>query len=130
MMNCLIDPNDNDMWLEAINGKYYGGKPFERQDWDMLLGHCQVCRSLYVTRSPNTSLCFPKRVMTIDFWRWSMFSGAIMTNFIYPVRPYAIFQPVHLPQSSSLPIPKQKSSSQTALSTLGLLHALEPFESR
>lgn len=42
MMNTLIDPNDNDMWLEAINGKYFGGRPFEKHDWDMLLGHCQV----------------------------------------------------------------------------------------
>ena len=41
-MNCMIDPNDNDMWLEAIHGKYYGGKPFTRREWDMLLGHCQV----------------------------------------------------------------------------------------
>ncbi|KAI9670587.1 MAG: hypothetical protein M1831_005807 [Alyxoria varia] len=44
MMNTMIDPNDNDMWLEAINGKYFGSKPFTRREWDMLLGHCQaVC---------------------------------------------------------------------------------------
>ena len=41
-MNTLIDPNDNDMWLQAINGKYFGGRPFTKREWDMLLGHCQV----------------------------------------------------------------------------------------
>lgn len=44
MMNTMIDPNDNDMWLEAIKGKWFGGKPFTKTEWDMLLGHCQaVC---------------------------------------------------------------------------------------
>lgn len=42
MMNTMIDPNDNDTWLEAINGKFFGGKPFTKTDWDQLLGHCQV----------------------------------------------------------------------------------------
>lgn len=38
----MIDPTDNDMWLDAINGKYHGGVPFSKTEWDMLLGHCQV----------------------------------------------------------------------------------------
>lgn len=42
MMNTLIDPNDNDMWIDAINGKFFGGKPFTKREWDQLLGHCQV----------------------------------------------------------------------------------------
>lgn len=44
MMNTMIDPRDSDMWVEAIKGKYFGGRKFTRQDWDQLLGHCQaVC---------------------------------------------------------------------------------------
>jgi len=30
------------MWLEALKGKYEGGKPFQRKDWDQLLGHCMA----------------------------------------------------------------------------------------
>lgn len=42
MFNLMIDPSDNDMWMDAIKGKYYGGKPFTKTEWDQLLGHCQV----------------------------------------------------------------------------------------
>lgn len=42
MFNLMIDPRDNEMWVDAIKGKYFGGKPFEKEDWDQLLGHCQV----------------------------------------------------------------------------------------
>jgi len=45
MFNLMIDPDDNDMWIDAINGKFFshlGHKPFEKKDWDQLLGHCQV----------------------------------------------------------------------------------------
>lgn len=41
MMSTIMDPNDNDMWLEVI-GKFFGGKSFEKEDWDQLLGHCQA----------------------------------------------------------------------------------------
>ena len=36
------NPRDAEMWVEALKGKYEGGKPFERKDWDQLLGHCMV----------------------------------------------------------------------------------------
>jgi len=42
MFNLMIDPSDNDMWMDALKGKYYGGKPFTKTEWDQLLGHCQV----------------------------------------------------------------------------------------
>ncbi len=53
MMNLMIDPSDNDMWMDAINGKFFGGKPFSKQEWDMLLGHCQV-------NWPRSRLTFPR----------------------------------------------------------------------
>ena len=43
MANVLSNPVEADMWTEAINAKFFGkGKPFGREEWDQLLGHCQV----------------------------------------------------------------------------------------
>ncbi|KZP15178.1 hypothetical protein FIBSPDRAFT_750823, partial [Athelia psychrophila] len=45
MLNTVIDPRDSDMWLEAIKGKYLRGKPFSKNEWDMLLGLWWYVRS-------------------------------------------------------------------------------------
>lgn len=39
------NPDDARLWKKALDAKFHGrGKPFEREDWDALLGHCQaVC---------------------------------------------------------------------------------------
>ena len=43
MLNMLKNPPDADMWTEAVNAKYFGkGIPFAKEDWDGLLGNCQV----------------------------------------------------------------------------------------
>ena len=45
--------SDCRMWRRAIDAKFFGkGKPFERQDWDKLLGHCQVS-SLHPVHIPS-----------------------------------------------------------------------------
>lgn len=37
------NPRDAEMWIEAFEAKFEGkGEPFGRQEWDQLLGHCQV----------------------------------------------------------------------------------------
>jgi hypothetical protein len=37
------NPQDSEMWLDAMRAKYDGrGKPFGRAEFDRLLGHCQV----------------------------------------------------------------------------------------
>jgi hypothetical protein len=37
------NPKDAEMWVEAIDAKYKGvGKPYGREEWDKLLGHCMV----------------------------------------------------------------------------------------
>jgi hypothetical protein len=39
------NPRDSDMWVEAYEAKFEGkGKPYGKEDWDQLLGHCEVCR--------------------------------------------------------------------------------------
>lgn len=43
MLSTISNPLDVDMWLEAANDEHYGlGKPFGREQWDQLLGDCQV----------------------------------------------------------------------------------------
>jgi hypothetical protein len=39
----LENPMDCDMWLEALKAKYdHQGRPYGREEFDKLLGHCQV----------------------------------------------------------------------------------------
>lgn len=39
----LNNPRDNEMWQEALDAKFSknGGKPYGREEFDKLLGHCQ-----------------------------------------------------------------------------------------
>ncbi|KAJ7483542.1 hypothetical protein FB451DRAFT_1234925 [Mycena latifolia] len=42
-MSPVDNPLEADMWIEAINAKFFGkGKPYGREEWDQLLGHCQA----------------------------------------------------------------------------------------
>lgn len=37
------NPKDMEMWIQAFEAKFEGkGKPFTRDDWDQLLGHCMA----------------------------------------------------------------------------------------
>lgn len=43
MLETLYNPPDTRMWQEAIDAQFYGqGKRFGREQWDQLLGDCQV----------------------------------------------------------------------------------------
>lgn len=43
MVSVFENPQDAIMWAEAYDAKYYGkGKPYGREEFDMLMGHCQV----------------------------------------------------------------------------------------
>ena len=43
MLETLYNPPDARMWEEAADAEYYGkGKPFGKEEWDQLLGDCQV----------------------------------------------------------------------------------------
>ena len=90
MMNTLIDPTDNDMWLEAINGKFNGGRPFEKSDWDQLLGHCQaVCDFPACAFGPELIAAYPaaKVILTnrpVDAWYKSCL-GTIRKSMTSPL---------------------------------------------
>ena len=45
MVNVIKNPADAVMWKEAADAKFFGkGKPYTREDWDHLLGHCEASR--------------------------------------------------------------------------------------
>ncbi|MDI1491079.1 MAG: hypothetical protein OHK93_002285 [Ramalina farinacea] len=51
MSSTIENPPDCDMWLEAIDAKFYGkGEGFGREQWDQLLGHVTA-----VTDAPATA---------------------------------------------------------------------------
>ncbi|OCL13505.1 hypothetical protein AOQ84DRAFT_282984 [Glonium stellatum] len=57
MSAAIANPPDIDMWQEAIDAKYFGkGKPYGRQEWDQLLGHCMA-----VTDFPTAA--FPEELI-------------------------------------------------------------------
>lgn len=50
MMSVMENRMDGEMWIEAYEAKYFGkGKPYGREEWDQLLGHCQVKYPTYRT---------------------------------------------------------------------------------
>jgi len=38
----MENPLDGDMWLQAIDAKYFDKGTFGKEEWDQLLGHCMV----------------------------------------------------------------------------------------
>ncbi|KAJ6573111.1 P-loop containing nucleoside triphosphate hydrolase protein [Mycena vulgaris] len=43
MQTVLVNPLEVDVWVEAIDAKFHGrGKPYGKEEWDQLLGHCQA----------------------------------------------------------------------------------------
>ena len=48
MAETLINPPDSKMWQQAIDAEFYAkGKPFGKEQWDQLLGDCQVGMTAY-----------------------------------------------------------------------------------
>ena len=90
MMSTLIDPTDNDMWMDAIHGKYGGGQPFTREEWDQLLGHCQaVCDFPACAFAPELIEAYPdaKVILTnrpVDAWYKSCL-GTIRRSMTSPL---------------------------------------------
>lgn len=79
MMSCSIEnPPDALLWMDALRAKYDGvGKPFTRNEWDMLLGECQaVCDWPAVAFAKELIEAYPeaKVVLTnrdVDSWHSS-----------------------------------------------------------
>ncbi|KAJ6562695.1 hypothetical protein DFH09DRAFT_984937 [Mycena vulgaris] len=83
MQSVFTNPPEADMWIEAINARFFGqGKPYGREEWDQLLGHCQA-----VTDTP--AMVFPEDLIAaypdaqvilgirdVDKW-WKSFSETI-----------------------------------------------------
>jgi Sulfotransferase domain len=44
MINVFHNPDDAQWWMRAGDAKWNNKGTFTREDWDKLLGHCQVRR--------------------------------------------------------------------------------------
>ena len=45
MVTVMKNPKDSLMWREAIEAKFYGkGKKYTREDFDKVLGNCEVSK--------------------------------------------------------------------------------------
>lgn len=66
------------MWHDAFRGKYHGGKPFTRKEWDQLLGHVEAVTDFpaavfveeLVHAYPNAKVVLTLR--DVDAWYQSM----------------------------------------------------------
>jgi hypothetical protein len=76
------------MWLEAFRAKYDGnGTPFERTEFDQLLGHCQAvcdgpatCLTLELLEAyPDAKVVLSNR--DVDAWQYSVMNAVIKNIF-------------------------------------------------
>ncbi|KAJ6557687.1 P-loop containing nucleoside triphosphate hydrolase protein [Mycena capillaripes] len=85
-------PQDIDMWLAAVNAKFFGvGKPYTREDWDRLLGHCQaVMDAPHYLFAKELMEAYPdaKVILTTrdpDSW-WKSMSATVAVMYNSPLR--------------------------------------------
>ena len=78
---------DCDMWHEAFEAKYGCGKPFGREEWDMLLGHCAaVCDLPSICFAPELIAAYPEAKVVlvsrdIDRWYKSFYDIVVSRSF-------------------------------------------------
>lgn len=79
------NPRDAEMWIEALNAKFKGiGEPYEKAQWDALLGHCQAitdtpCVMFYkelLAAYPDAKVILTERD-NVDQWFRSQMSTVI-----------------------------------------------------
>jgi hypothetical protein len=62
------NPKDAEMWIEAFSAKFEGrGKPFGREEWDRLLGHCTVAMDSHVNSfSEDLLAAYPDALVVLS----------------------------------------------------------------
>ncbi|KAL9123531.1 MAG: hypothetical protein Q9217_007039 [Psora testacea] len=67
MDNVIENPSDIDFWTRAYKAKFCGeGKPFGREEWDQLLGHCQaVCDVPTAAFIPELLAAYPDALLIL-----------------------------------------------------------------
>ncbi|KAL6717844.1 hypothetical protein ACLMJK_003929 [Lecanora helva] len=74
MENAVGNMKDDQLWLDAIEAKFEGGKPFGKKDWDRLLGHCQAVTDFpAVLFGPELIAAYPEAKVVLterDIDRW------------------------------------------------------------
>ncbi|KAJ7137156.1 P-loop containing nucleoside triphosphate hydrolase protein, partial [Mycena epipterygia] len=92
MHSVYSNPLEAPMWTEAINARFLDqGKPYEKDEWDQLLGHCQATTDTLaaifaedlITAYPDAKVILTNR--DVDKW-WISFTESIRklgTNYAY-----------------------------------------------
>ncbi|MCJ1357618.1 MAG: hypothetical protein MMC33_007614 [Icmadophila ericetorum] len=86
MFNTFENPRDCDMWNEAYDAKFFGGKPFTKENWDQLLGHCQAVTDVPAACfGPELIAAYPdaKVILTlrdVDKWHDSVMTTVVEAN--------------------------------------------------
>ncbi|KAJ6592784.1 P-loop containing nucleoside triphosphate hydrolase protein, partial [Mycena capillaripes] len=85
------DGSERAMWTEAINTKFFGkGKPYERAEWDRLLGHCMAVTDVpHLLFAEELIAAYPeaKVVLTTrhpDSW-WKSYEATIGSGLQNPL---------------------------------------------
>ncbi|MCJ1307109.1 hypothetical protein MMC25_000755 [Agyrium rufum] len=90
------NPSDCDMWKEAFDAKYFGGKPFTKENWDQLLGHVQAVTDVPAACfGPELIAAYPdaKVILTnrdVDKWHHSIMTTVFQAHH-HPLLPVLFF---------------------------------------
>ncbi|KAJ7487001.1 P-loop containing nucleoside triphosphate hydrolase protein [Mycena latifolia] len=97
MQSVFANPLEAEMWTEAINARFFGqGKPYGRDEWDQLLGHCQAVTDTPAAAFPEDLIAaYPDAQVILtnrdpDKW-WTSFTeaiGSIITSRRYRLAGY------------------------------------------
>ena len=87
------NPRDAEMWIDAMNAKFKGiGKPYGKEQWDALLGHCQAvtdtpCVIFYkelLAAYPNAKVILTERDDVEQWFRSSLSTVIHFANSMIP----------------------------------------------
>lgn len=90
---CLENPRDCKLWLEGLRAKFDRvGKPFDRDEFDQLLGHCQAVTDVpcavfaeeLIAAYPEAKVVLSYR--DVDSWYTSIITGVLPDTYSFSAR--------------------------------------------
>lgn len=110
MKSVFENPMDCQMWIEAFEAKYLGkGKPFEREDWDQLLGHCQVKSLCYKDSQHKEPTNYPSHQPTLQNPHPRLYNKPPLPPRHHPFRTTKLTAPFFTPRRPSATSPQPPS---------------------
>ena len=98
MSSLAENPSDVDLWLQAVDAKFYGKGTFGKADWDCLLGHCMAVSDMpAILFGEDLIEAYPaaKVILTVrdtpEIWHQSMKKTVL--KYLHIVSPKRIREP-------------------------------------